>query len=61
MLAHAYLLVFCRAYLLEIFLTEGPLGCVGFEGASLIRIRISLRAYILAGASVVARVVLMWS
>ena len=57
MLAHAYLLVFYRAYLLEILLTEGPLGCVGF--VSLIRIRISLRAYILAGASVVARVVLL--
>ena len=64
MLAHAYLLVFGRAHLLEILLAEGPLGVgrVGFVGEHpFIRIRISLRAYILAGASVVARVVLMWS
>ena len=61
-LAHAYLLVFGRAYLLEILLAEGPLGRIGFVGEHpFIRIRISLRAYILAGASVVARVVLMWS
>ena len=34
-LAHAYLLVFGRAYLLEILLAEGPLGRVGFVGAPL--------------------------